>query len=157
MAVEIERKFLVKGDFRKDIFSSERIIQGYMVALSQRSVRFRIRGDRGYITIKGPGNETGTTRFEWEKEIPVNEVEELLRLADPGTVDKTRHLVRNTDGIHIWEVDEFHGDNEGLIVAEIELGSEDESFDRPDWLGDEVTGDARYYNSRLRLHPYKDW
>jgi Uncharacterized protein conserved in bacteria len=157
MAFEIERKFLVKGDFKEHSFKSDRIVQGYLISETGRSVRIRIRGDKGYITIKGKGNASGTTRFEWEKEISVAEAEDLLKLADPGIIDKVRFLVKNTDGIHTWEVDEFHGENEGLTVAEIELGREDEAFDRPDWLGEEVTGDKKYYNSRLRVHPYKDW
>ena len=114
-------------------------------------------GDKGYLTIKGPVSESGLSRFEWEKEIAVDEALALLELAEPGRIDKTRYLVKNTDGKHTWEVDEFHGDNEGLVMAEIELGDETDTFDRPDWLGEEVTGDARYYNSRLKDHPFKTW
>lgn len=157
MALEIEKKFLVKGDFKKEAFKSERIIQGYLSSVPERVVRVRIRGDRGFITVKGSSNASGASRFEWEKEIPSGEAEDLLELAEPGVIDKTRHLIRNTDGVHVWEVDEFHRDNEGLLLAEVELSSEDEHFDKPSWLGEEVTGDLRYYNSYLSKKPYKDW
>ena len=157
MALEIERKFLVTGDFKAEAFSSDRIAQGYICASKGRTVRVRIREGRGYLTIKGPSADSGLSRFEWEKEIPLNEAEELLSLSETPIVDKTRHLIRNTDGRHLWEVDEFHGENEGLVVAEIELQSGDESFDRPDWLGPEVTGDRRYYNSSLSVNPFINW
>jgi len=154
--IEIERKFLVKGDFKSEAFHSERVVQGYMASNSAgRSVRIRIKGDKGYITIKGPVNASGTTRFEWEKEISSSDAEELLQLCDPGVIDKVRYLVKNGD--HTFEVDEFHGENEGLVVAEIELKDENESFDKPAWLGEEVTGDARYYNSQLIVNPYNTW
>ncbi|MBQ9450609.1 MAG: CYTH domain-containing protein [Bacteroidales bacterium] len=152
---ETERKFLVAGDFRGEVSGASRIRQGFLNSTPGRTVRVRIRDDRGYITVKGPAQ--GLTRFEWEKEIPAAEAELLLGLCEPGMIDKTRHLVPSADGVHVWEVDEFHGDNEGLVVAEIELGAEDESFPRPDWLGAEVTGDRRYYNSCLTKNPYKDW
>lgn len=155
MAQEIERKFLVRGGFKDKAVKSVRIIQGYLSSLPERTVRIRVKGDKGYITIKGEGN--GLSRFEWEKEIPLTEAEELLALAEPGVIDKTRYIIMNTDGQHIWEVDEFHGENEGLTMAEIELGSEEDVFDRPEWLGEEVTGDARYYNSMLKANPYKTW
>ncbi|MBQ6244164.1 MAG: CYTH domain-containing protein [Bacteroidales bacterium] len=151
---EIERKFLVAGDFRAEASGASRIIQGFLSSTPGRTVRVRVRGDRGYITVKGPAR--GLTRFEWEKEIPVGEAEVLLRLCEPGMIDKTRWLVPSADG-HTWEVDEFHGDNEGLVVAEIELGSEAEEFERPAWLGREVTGERRYFNSSLTKCPYKDW
>ncbi len=157
MAQEIERKFLVCGDFKADAYQSTRIIQGYLSSVPGRIVRVRVKGGKGYITIKGQANATGVSRFEWEKEIPVDEALALLELAEPGSIDKTRYLVKNTDGKHVWEVDEFHGDNEGLVMAEIELAAEDEAFDKPDWLGKEVTGDSRYYNSMLKAHPYKSW
>lgn len=157
MTHEIERKFLVKGDFKSEAFDHARITQGYLSTAPERSVRIRIRGERGFITIKGGGNESGTTRFEWEKEISVEEAEALLSLAEPGVIDKMRYLVRNSDNIHIWEVDEFYGDNEGLILAEVELTDEKEPFDRPSWLAEEVTGDCRYYNSMLSKNPYKNW
>ena len=151
---EIERKFLVAGDFRAEASGAGRIIQGFLSSAPGRTVRVRVRGDRGYITVKGPAK--GLTRFEWEKEIPVGEAEVLLRLCEPGMIDKTRWLVPSADG-HTWEVDEFHGDNEGLVVAEIELRAEDEPFVRPAWLGREVTGERRYFNSCLIKCPYKDW
>ncbi len=155
--MEIERKFLVKGDFRQEAYASSHIVQGYLSVNRLNSVRVRIRDDKGYITVKGKSTNGGLSRFEWEKEISVDEARGLLTLAEPGTIDKTRHLVQNTDGVHTWEVDEFHGANEGLIMAEIELSSEDDTFDRPEWLGEEVTGDPRYYNSSLRINPYRNW
>ena len=157
MAQEIERKFLVCGDFKAEAYLSTRIIQGYLSSVPGRIVRVRVKGDKGYITVKGQANATGVSRFEWEKEIPVDEALALLELAEPGCIDKTRDLVKNTDGRHVWEVDEFHGDNEGLVMAEIELAAEGEPFDKPDWLGKEVTGDPRYYNSMLKTHPFKSW
>lgn len=157
MALEIERKFLVKGEFRKYAFSSSHITQGYICAQSGRTVRVRIRGEKGYLTIKGPGGENGMSRFEWEKEISPEDARDLMKLAQTGFIDKTRYLIRNSDGRHIWEVDEFYGDNEGLIMAEIELEDENEPFDKPEWLGEEVTGDRRYYNSYLTMDPYKNW
>ena len=152
---ETERKFLVAGDFRGEVSGASHIIQGYLSSAPGRTVRVRLRDEQGWITVKGPAR--GLTRIEWEKEIPAGEAQLLLSLCEPGIIDKTRHLVPSTDGRHVWEVDEFHGDNAGLLVAEIELGSEDESFERPAWLGVEVTGDRRYYNSSLTKHPYKDW
>ncbi|TVQ93529.1 MAG: CYTH domain-containing protein [Bacteroidetes bacterium] len=155
MAQEIERKFLVKGEFKNLATKQTRITQGYLSSVPERTVRVRLKGDKGFITIKGIGNASGASRYEWEKEIPVNEVEELLKICEPGVIDKTRYLVKNGD--HVFEVDEFYGDNEGLIVAELELKSEDESFSKPEWLGKEVTGDARYFNSMLMKNPYKNW
>lgn len=157
MLQEIERKFLIDGDFKKDAYKATRITQGYLNSSPERTVRVRIKGEKGYITIKGVGDATGVARFEWEKEIPVEEAQALLKLAEPGVIDKTRYLVRSADGIHTWEVDEFHGDNEGLTMAEIELSAIDEAFEKPSWLGKEVTGDPRFYNSSLKNHPYKDW
>lgn len=157
MAQEIERKFLVVGDYKSDVYASVSITQGYLSRVSERVVRIRIKGDKGFITIKGTTNDTGLSRFEWEKEIPLADAQALLKLAEPGVIDKTRHLIKNTDGRHIWEVDEFHGDNEGLIMAEIELESENDLFDKPQWLGKEVTGDKRYYNSYLSEKPFKNW
>ncbi len=155
MGLEIERKFLVNGDFKKDAFKSYHIIQGYICRGTGRSVRIRVRDEEAFITIKGKASKGGLSRFEWEKPIPVNEAMELLELRDGALIDKTRHLVKA--GSHVFEVDEFHGDNEGLVMAEVELGSEDETFERPFWLGDEVTGDRRYYNSSLTSNPFKDW
>lgn len=134
-----------------------RITQGYLSRVPERVVRVRIKGDKGFITIKGTTNDTGLSRFEWEKEIPLADAQSLLKLAEPGVIDKTRHLIKNTDGRHIWEVDEFHGDNEDLVMAEIELESENDLFDKPSWLGKEVTGDKRYYNAYLSENPYKTW
>lgn len=149
MLQEIEKKFLVTGDFRNETFLTFHIVQGYLSRNPERVVRIRIKDDKGYITIKGNNNESGATRFEWEKEIPVEEARQLLKLCEPGVIDKTRHLIKNTDGKHIWEVDVFNGNNEGLVIAEIELDDENDAFDRPSWLGKEVTGDQRYYNSNL--------
>lgn len=153
MSKEIERKFLVRGDFKSQAFRSERITQGYLSSVPERTVRVRIKGNEGFITIKGQSNASGLTRYEWEKEIPVDEARELLQLSEPGMIDKTRYLVQV--GKHVFEVDEFYGENEGLILAEIELQSEDEPFEKPEWLGKEVTGDPRYYNAMLSKKPYK--
>ena len=155
MAQEIERKFLVGGDFKSSAFKATRITQGYLSSVPERTVRVRVKGDKGYITIKGIGNSTGVSRFEWEKEIPVEDVKALLEICEPGVIDKTRYLVKA--GEHTYEVDEFYGDNEGLTVAEVELSDENEAFDKPSWLGEEVTGDPRYYNSMLMKNPYKNW
>lgn len=155
MAQEIERKFLVTGDFKSQVSKSIRIVQGYLSSVPERTVRVRIKGERGFITIKGIGSASGASRYEWEKEIPVSEVIELLKICEPGVIDKTRHLV--VVGKHTFEVDEFHGDNEGLYVAEVELSSETEQFIKPTWLGKEVTGDKKYYNSMLMKFPYKKW
>ncbi len=155
MAQEIEKKFLVKGDFKPFVQKETRITQGYLSSVPERTVRVRIKGDKGFITIKGIGNASGASRYEWEKEIPVNEVEELLKICEPGVIDKTRYLVNV--GRHTYEVDEFYGENEGLVIAEIELESEDELFEKPSWLGDEVTGDVKYYNSMLMKKPFSTW
>ncbi len=157
MHYEIERKFLVKGEFKNLAKSSSRICQGYISSGNGRTVRVRIRDDKGYLTIKGPSNRAGLKRYEWEKEIPYTEAQELMLICEPGVIDKTRYLVDNTDGKHTWEIDEFYGDNEGLLLAEIELESEDDPFDKPDFIGEEVTGDRRYYNSHMRKMPYKMW
>lgn len=155
MAQEIERKFLVKGDFKNLAKKETRITQGYLSSVPERTVRVRVKGDKGFITIKGIGNESGASRYEWEKEIPTEEVKELLKICEPGVIDKTRFLVEA--GEHTYEVDEFYGENEGLIVAEVELSSEDEKFTKPEWLGEEVTGDVKYYNSMLMKNPYTKW
>lgn len=173
MALEIERKFLVAGDFHKEAASHTRIVQGYICSERGRTVRVRLRSNPitsesqsvettsnadgvGYITIKGPSVDGGLTRYEFEKQITVDEALSLLRLCQPGIVDKVRWLVPMPDG-HTFEVDEFHGENEGLVMAEVELGAPDEPFQRPEWLGEEVTGDRRYYNSQLRQNPYTKW
>lgn len=155
MATETERKFLVEGDYRADITESSRIVQGYLSSVAERTVRVRIRGERGYLTIKGAGNDSGLSRYEWEREIPFAEAEELLALCEPGVIDKTRHLVPVGD--HVYEVDEFHGDNAGLVVAEIELADETEAFEKPAWLGREVSGEVAYYNAMLMRRPYTTW
>jgi len=155
MAQEIEKKFLIKGNFKPFVQKETRITQGYLSSVPERTVRVRIKGDKGFITIKGIGSASGASRYEWEKEIPVNEVEELLKICEPGVIDKTRYLVNV--GRHTYEVDEFYGENEGLVIAEIELESEDELFEKPSWLGDEVTGDVKYYNSMLMKKPFSTW
>ena len=155
MAQEIEKKFLVAGEFKESAKKATRITQGYLSSGPERTVRVRVKGEKGYITVKGIGNDSGASRFEWEKEIPVEDVRDLLKICEPGVIDKTRYLV-DCDG-HTFEVDEFYGDNEGLVVAEVELGDENEAFTRPSWLGEEVTGDKKYYNSMLMKNPYKNW
>lgn len=154
MPQEIERKFLVSGDFKPFVSQNVRITQGYLSSAPGRTVRLRVKGDKGYITVKGMSNDSGLSRFEWEKEIPLSEAQELLKICEPGVIDKTRHLV--PFGNHIFEVDEFHGQNEGLVIAEIELNSENEAFEKPSWLGREVTGDVRYYNSVLVKEAWKN-
>lgn len=154
--IEIERKFLVNSDaYKKEAFSKKRIIQGYLSSNPERSVRIRIKEDKAYITVKGISNTSGISRFEWEKEISVDEAEKLLLLCEKGVIDKTRFEVKS--GPHVFEIDEFYGENEGLEMAEIELQSEDENFERPTWLGEEVTNDKRYYNSYLSKNPFKSW
>ena len=154
--VEIERKFLVKSKFfKKESYQNNRIKQGFLNTNPQRTVRIRIKDETAFLTVKGKNNEAGLSRFEWEKEIDKTEAEALLSLCEPGMIDKTRFLVKS--GSHIFEVDEFYGENEGLIVAEVELETETEVFEKPDWLGQEVTGDPKYYNSQLSKNPYKSW
>lgn len=156
MAIEIERKFLVTNDSYKAMaFKSDRIAQGYICREGGNSARVRVRGDKGYLTIKGPSPDGGLSRFEWEKEIAVEEAMELLKLCHDGIIDKIRYLVKC--GEHIIEVDEFFGENEGLVIAEVELNDANEDFEKPAFIGQEVTGDKRYYNSRLTRFPYKSW
>lgn len=155
MAQEIERKFLVNGEFKSLAYQSVRIIQGYLCSVPERTVRVRIREEQGFITIKGRSDSDGLSRYEWEKQITVEDARELLQLCEPGVIDKTRYLVGV--GNHVFEVDEFYGENEGLVLAEVELKSKDEPFERPEWLGAEVTGDLRYYNGMLSKRPYKLW
>ncbi len=155
MSNEIERKFLVKGDFKPFVSKQTRIVQGYLSSVPERTVRVRVKGDKGFLTVKGIGSESGATRYEWEKEIPVEEARELMKICEPGVIDKIRYLVKV--GNHTFEVDEFFGDNQGLIIAEVELTSEDEAFEKPDWLGMEVTGYTKYYNSMLIKNPYRRW
>jgi adenylate cyclase len=154
--IEIERKFLVKNDsFKKEAFAKNHIAQGYLSSVPERTVRVRIKGEKGFLTIKGASNDSGLSRFEWEREIPVSEAKSLLLLCEKGVIDKTRFEIKK--GNHVFEVDEFYNDNEGLIVAEIELDSENDTFEKPDWLGKEVTGDIRYYNAYLSKNPFKNW
>ncbi|WP_405247792.1 CYTH domain-containing protein [Cellulophaga sp. Asnod2-G02] len=154
--VEIERKFLVLSDAYKGEASAKiRIVQGFLNTDPERTVRVRIKGEQGFLTIKGKGNDTGVSRFEWEKEITISEAEALLKIAEPGGIEKFRYEV--LVGNHTFEVDEFFGENEGLIVAEVELKSENEAFKKPVWLGEEVSGITKYYNSQLSKHPYKSW
>lgn len=155
MAQEIERKFLVRGEFKSLAKKALTIKQGYLCANAGRTVRVRVRDGRGFLTIKGRSDAAGLSRFEWEKEISAEDAESLLLLCEPGIVDKTRYLV-DFDG-HTFEVDEFHGENQGLVMAELELVSEDEPYRRPEWLGEEVTGDRRYYNAYLSKHPFTTW
>lgn len=154
--LEIERKFLVTSDaYKKEAFFQKRIIQGYLNSNPERTVRVRIKENKAYLTIKGSSNTSGMSRFEWEKEIPVDEAKNLLLLCEKGVIDKTRFEVKI--GNHIYEIDEFYGENEGLEMAEIELQSETELFEKPSWLGEEVTNDKRYYNSYLSKNPFKNW
>ena len=154
--LEIERKFLVKGDgYKQQAYSHSHIQQGYICSSHGRTVRVRIRDERGYLTIKGPSENGGLSRYEFEKEITLDEAEHLMQLCEPGIIDKTRWLVKS--GRHTFEVDEFFGENEGLVMAEVELGAEDEPYEKPDFIGQEVTGDRRYYNSHLRMNPFSEW
>ena len=154
--LEIERKFLIRdGSFRQQARSSSRIRQGYICSGGGRTVRVRMRDGQGYLTIKGPSLDGGLSRYEFEHEITPDEAEHLFHLCEPGIIDKTRYLV-DYDG-HTFEVDEFYGDNEGLLMAEVELSAPDEPFLKPDFLGEEVTGDRRFYNSHLRKNPFCLW
>ena len=154
--LEIERKYLVLSEgFKKEAFRKTKITQGFLNTHKERTVRVRINGEKAYITVKGISNKAGTTRFEWEKKILVAEAETLLNLCEPNLIKKIRYEIKGDN--HIFEVDEFYGENEGLILAEIELNSENEDFSKPDWLGKEVTGDVRYYNSLLSKTPYRNW
>mgnify|MGYP003433792704 CR=1 FL=1 len=154
MAQEIERKYLVVGEYKHLAHNSIHLVQGY-IASGMRTVRVRISEGGAWLTIKGPSRNGGLSRYEWEREIDVKEATELLQLAEGAVIDKVRHYVDYAG--HTIEVDEFHGDNEGLIVAEIELESKDAVFELPDFVGDEVTGDAKYYNACLFKKPYKAW
>ncbi|WP_446050153.1 CYTH domain-containing protein [Zobellia laminariae] len=154
--IEIERKFLVTSTaYQEQASSKERIVQGFLNTDKERTVRVRIKDQSGFLTVKGKSNDAGTIRFEWEKEISVSDAEQLLLICEPGIIDKIRFRVPL--GSHEYEVDEFHGENEGLIVAEIELESENQVFKKPSWLGEEVTGKVAYYNSQLSKNPFKNW
>ena len=156
MNIEIERKFLVKNlNYKSESFEKKYIKQGYLNSDKNRTVRIRVSNNTGFITIKGKSNKNGTSRFEWEKEISATEAEELLLLCEPTIIEKTRYLIKV--GCHTFEVDEFAGDNSGLVVAEIELKAEDEVFEKPDWLSKEVTGDLKYYNSSISKLPFINW
>lgn len=156
MSVEIERKFLVKTNrFSKVGLSKVHIVQGFLNSNKERVVRVRIADGLGFLTIKGPSDRTGTSRYEWEQELSHEEALALLKLSEPGIIEKYRYLV--PIGNHVFEVDEFLNENEGLIVAEIELNHLSETFDKPDWLGKEVTGITKYYNAALSLKPFKNW
>lgn len=153
---EIERKFLVKGDYKKYVTKETKIVQGFLSTVPERTVRVRIKGDKGFLTIKGIGNKSGASRYEFEKEISVQDAKDLMKICEPGVIDKTRYIVPASNNL-FFEVDEFYGENVGLTLAEIELPSEDTSFEKPEWLGEEVTGDVRYFNSMLMKNPFKDW
>ena len=153
---EIERKFLVKGDYKRFVSKETKIVQGFLCTAPERTVRVRIKGDKGFLTIKGIGNESGASRYEFEKEIAVADAKDLMKICEPGVIDKTRYIVKANNGL-FFEVDEFYGENEGLTIAELELPSEDAAFEKPGWLGEEVTGDVRYFNSMLMKNPYKNW
>jgi len=156
MAQEIEHKFLVKADFKA--FSQKKIYikQGYLSIVPERTVRIRITDKNAYITIKGKASKSGLTRYEWEKEIPVDEVNDLFKLCEYSIIEKTRFIIPANNNL-FFEVDEFYGDNEGLVIAEIELPSENTVFEKPIWLGENITGIAKYYNSMLVKNPYKNW
>lgn len=156
MGQEIERKFLVNSEaYKSEAAKQTRITQGYLSSVPERTVRVRIKGAKAYITIKGIGNESGASRFEWEIEIPVADAEALLKICEAGVIDKTRFEVKS--GNHTIEIDEFHGDNEGLVVAEVELKGEEDTIEKPVWIGTEVTGDVKYFNSMLMKNPYTKW
>ena len=154
--IEIERKFLVLSTaFINEAYTKKRIVQGYISSVPERTVRVRIKEDKGYLTIKGESTNNGTTRMEWEREISLADAEALLSICENGIIDKIRYEVKV--GNHIYEVDVFSGDNDGLIIAEVELQAEKEPFEKPQWLGIEVTTDERYYNAYLSKKPFKTW
>ena len=156
MAQEIERKFLVLSDaYKSEAYHQSEIMQGYIASGSGKTVRIRIRGEKGYITIKGPSADGGLSRYEWEHEIPLAEARELMLLCEQGIIHKTRYEVRAGD--LVIEIDEFYGDNQGLVVAEIELPYLSAPYEKPVWLGEEVTGIKKYYNAQLRRNPYRTW
>lgn len=154
--IEIERKFLVLSDtFKAEAFKQTRIVQAFLNSDKNRTVRVRIKGEHGFLTIKGTTSEDGISRFEWEKEISKSDAEALLNLCEEGMIDKMRYEVKS--GAHVFEVDEFFGSNAGLIIAEIELNYVSEQFNKPKWLGEEVTGQTRYFNSQLVKNPFNNW
>ncbi|WP_203257493.1 CYTH domain-containing protein [Hyunsoonleella ulvae] len=154
--IEIERKFLVNSNaFKNEAKTKTRIVQGFLNTDKQRTVRVRLKGENGFLTVKGKASKDGLSRFEWEKEISKTEAEALLKLCEPTIIDKIRYEI-HIDA-HVFEVDEFFGENEGLVIAEVELTTENETITKPDWLGKEVTGQIKYYNSQLSKQPYKTW
>ncbi len=154
--IETERKFLVTSEaFKDEAFRKQKIVQGYLNSAPERTVRVRIKAETAFLTVKGKTNESGLSRYEWEKEINLRDAESLLKLCEPGAIEKTRYEIKS--GKHIFEVDEFFGVNEGLILAEVELNSEEEEYEKPGWLGKEVTGLKQYYNSYLIKKPYQSW
>jgi CYTH domain-containing protein len=154
--IEIERKFLVTSDaFKDQAHRKFRIVQGFLNRNPERTVRVRLKDNTGFLTVKGKSTDDGLSRFEWEKEISENDAKVLLEFCEKGVIDKIRYLV-NVEN-HMFEVDEFFTDNEGLVIAEVELKTEDEAFTKPNWLGEEVTGNIKYYNSQLSKKPYNTW
>ena len=153
MPTEIERKFLVKSDAWKDGPPGVEIRQGYLANDKERSVRVRLAGDKAFITVKGAGE--GITRSEFEYPVPLEDAREMLALCLPSLIEKTRHERRHAG--HLWEVDEFQGDNDGLVVAEIELDAEDRDFEKPEWAGEELSDDPRYLNACLAERPWREW
>ena len=154
--IEIERKFLVVSDaYKTEAFKNTRIMQGFLNTDPERTVRVRLYGDNGFLTIKGISSNDGLTRFEWEHEILKKDAEDLLELCEKGVIDKMRYEIKVEN--HIFEVDEFFEDNQGLVIAELELKNEGEHFKKPNWLGEEVTGQLKYYNSQISKHPYNTW
>ncbi|MBO5811621.1 MAG: CYTH domain-containing protein [Bacteroidaceae bacterium] len=156
MAIEIERKFLVTSTaYKKAAYNFYDMVQGYIAHEKGNSVRVRITNTEAVMTIKGPSDSKGMSRYEWNHQIPVEDAKELLKLSQGGVIEKRRYLVHS--GPHVFEIDEFYGDNEGLVIAEVELQSENETFEKPSFVGKEVTGDRRYYNAYLTTNPYKSW
>lgn len=156
MAIEIERKFLIKNtSYKSESFKVSCIKQGFLNSNKNRVIRIRIIDDKGWITVKGVSSNDGTSRFEWEKEISLNDAALLLNLCEETVIEKNRHFVKS--GTHLFEVDEFMGVNNGLVIAEIELNSVNEKYIKPEWLGEEVTGITKYYNSELSKKPFKKW
>ena len=154
--IEIERKFLVISDaYKSEAYSKTKLIQGFLNTHKERTVRVRIKGNSGFLTVKGESSKDGLTRFEWETQISAEDAKELLNLCEPGIIDKIRYEVKVKN--HTFEIDEFFGYNEGLVMAEIELADKNEFFEKPSWLGEEVTGDLKYYNSQLSKRPFKSW
>lgn len=154
--IEIERKFLVKSEvYKKEVSSKTLIVQGFLNTHPERTVRVRMEGNKGFLTVKGKSTKDGTTRFEWETEISTQEAKALLNLCEEGIIEKYRYEIPFAQ--NLFEIDEFLGDNKGLVIAEIELDKINQSFEKPSWVGEEVTGDIKYYNSQLSKNPFKNW